>query len=72
MLRFHVEEVCGPRGVGVREVLAHFTNPFDAFNLLGRAFWCGCEFIAFTMYNRFSNLDCIFPTPIACALSPTS
>jgi hypothetical protein len=63
LLRFRVEEVRGPRGVGVRVVLAHFTNPFDAFHLLGRAFWCGCEFIAFTMYNRFSNLECIFPTP---------
>jgi hypothetical protein len=62
-LRFRVEEVHGPRSVGVRAVLAHFTNPFDVFHLLGRAFWCGCEFIAFTMYNRFSNLDCIFPIP---------
>jgi hypothetical protein len=58
-----VEEVHGPHGVGVRKVLAYFTNPFDAFHLPGRAFWCGCEFIAFTAYNRFSNLDCIFPTP---------
>jgi hypothetical protein len=62
-LRFRVEEVRGPRGVGVRAVLAHFTKPFDAFHLLGRAFWCACEFIAFTTYNRFSNLKCIFPTP---------
>jgi hypothetical protein len=61
-LRFRVEEVRGHRGVGVRVVLAHFTNPFDAFHLLGQAFWCGCEFIAFTTYNRFTNLDCIFPT----------
>jgi hypothetical protein len=52
-----------PRGVGVRALLAHFTNPFDAFDLLGRAFWCGCEFIAFTTYNIFSNFDYIFPTP---------
>jgi hypothetical protein len=34
-LRFRVEEVCGPRGIGVRAVLAHFTNPFNAFHLLG-------------------------------------
>jgi hypothetical protein len=60
---FRVEEVCGPRGIGIRAVLAHFTNPFDTFHLLGRAFWCGCEFIAFTTYNRFSNFNCIFPTP---------
>jgi hypothetical protein len=34
-LRFRMEEVRGPRGVGVMAVLAHFTNPFDAFHLLG-------------------------------------
>jgi hypothetical protein len=62
-LMFHVEEVCGPCGVGVRAVLAHFTNPFDTFHLLSQAFWCDCEFIAFTMYNIFSNFDCIFPSP---------
>jgi hypothetical protein len=37
-LRFSVEEVRGHRGLGVRAVLAHFTNPFNAFHLLGRAF----------------------------------
>jgi hypothetical protein len=62
-LRFRMEEVRALLGVGVKVVLAHFTNPFDTFHLLGRVFWCGCEFVAFTMYNRFSNLDCIFPTP---------
>jgi hypothetical protein len=62
-LMFRVEEVRGPRGIGVRAVLAHFTNPFDAFHLIGRAFWCGCEFITFTTYNIFSNFDYIFPTP---------
>ena len=25
-------------------------------------FWCGCEFIAFTTHNIFTNFDCIFPT----------
>jgi hypothetical protein len=44
-LRFHVEEVRGPRGIGFRAVLAHFTNLFDAFHLLGQAFWCGGELI---------------------------
>jgi hypothetical protein len=62
-LMFRVEEVCGLRGVGVRALLALFTNLFDAFHLLGRVFWCGCEFIAFTTYNIFSNFDYIFPTP---------
>jgi hypothetical protein len=62
-LMFRMEEVRGPRGIGVRVLLAHFTNPFDAFHLLGRVFWCGCECIAFTTYNIFSNFDYIFPTP---------
>jgi hypothetical protein len=25
-------------------------------------FWCGCEFIAFTNYNIFTNFHNIFPT----------
>ena len=28
-----------------------FTNPFDARELLGQVFWCGCEAIFFTVYN---------------------
>mgnify|MGYP005837070283 FL=1 len=37
-----------------------FTNRFDACYLLGKVFWCGCEFIAFTTQNIFTNFDCIF------------
>ena len=40
----------------------HFTNPYDAYHLLGRAFFCECEFIAFSAYNVFTNLDYTFPT----------
>ncbi|KAE8819668.1 Auxin-induced protein 5NG4 [Hordeum vulgare] len=39
-----------------------FTNRFDAYYLLGKVFWCGCEFIAFTTHNIFTNFGCIFPT----------
>ena len=39
-----------------------FTNRFDAYHLLGKVFWCGCEFIAFTTHNIFTNFYCIFPT----------
>ena len=56
---FHVEELTNngyPIGLIVR-----FTNSLDAYNLLGRVFWCGCEFIAFTTYNIFTDLDSIFP-----------
>ncbi|KAE8793037.1 Auxin-induced protein 5NG4 [Hordeum vulgare] len=39
-----------------------FTNSFDASYLLGKVFWCGCEFIAFTTHNIYTNFDCIIPT----------
>jgi hypothetical protein len=37
-------------------------NPFDAYELLGEVFWCGCESIFFTNYNIFTNCTSIFPT----------
>ncbi|XBJ00516.1 hypothetical protein VPH35_020400 [Triticum aestivum] len=57
---FRVEEVI-QNGVVVA-ILAHFTNPFDAFYLLGCMFWCGCEFIAFTAHNIFMEYNNIFTT----------
>ena len=57
---FRVEEVIQNRMVVA--LLAHFTNTFDAFYLLGRVFWCGFEFIAFTADNRFTEYNNIFPT----------
>ena len=42
-------------------LLAHFTNCFDAYYLLRQVFWCGCEFIAFTTYNIFTDVENIFP-----------
>ena len=57
---FRVEEVIQNRVVVA--LLAHFTNTFDAFYLLGRVFWCGSEFIAFTTHNRFTEYNNIFPT----------
>jgi hypothetical protein len=39
-----------------------FTNSFDAYHLLGQVFWYGCEFIAFTTYNIFTDMESIFPT----------
>jgi hypothetical protein len=63
LIMFCMEEVHGPRCVGVRALLVHFTNPFVAYRLLGRVFWCGCEFISFTTYNIYSNFEYIFPTP---------
>ncbi|KAE8778106.1 Auxin-induced protein 5NG4 [Hordeum vulgare] len=43
-------------------LLANFTNRSDAFYLLKKVFWCGCEFIAFTTYNIFIDVESIFPT----------
>ena len=40
-----------------------FNNPFDARELLGQVYWCGCESIFFTAYNIFTNYENIFPTP---------
>ena len=37
-----------------------FTNARDAHYLLGQVFWCGCEFIAFTTYNIFTNFHYTF------------
>jgi len=44
-------------------LVAYFTNRFDAYYLLGQVYWCGCEFIAFTTYNIFTDFESIFPTP---------
>jgi hypothetical protein len=49
--------------IGGSGLIVRFTNPFDAYHLLGRSFFCGCEFIAFSTYNIFSQLDYVFPTP---------
>ncbi|CAM0954225.1 unnamed protein product [Alopecurus aequalis] len=49
---FHLEEL---------RPHARFTNRFDAYYLRGQVFWCGCEFIAFTTYNIFTDVDNIFP-----------
>ncbi|KAE8785841.1 Auxin-induced protein 5NG4 [Hordeum vulgare] len=43
-------------------LIANFTNRCDAYYLLEKVFWCGCEFIAFTTYNIFTDFDNIFPT----------
>ncbi|KAE8814153.1 Auxin-induced protein 5NG4 [Hordeum vulgare] len=59
---FHLEEICPNASSPPTVLLANFTNHFDAFYLVGKMFWCGCEFIAFTTYNIFTNIDNIFPT----------
>ncbi|KAE8818832.1 Auxin-induced protein 5NG4 [Hordeum vulgare] len=56
---YRVEEVIYNRVVVA--ILAHFTNDIDVFYLLGRVFWCGCEFIAFTTQNILTNYNNIFP-----------
>ncbi|KAE8774069.1 Auxin-induced protein 5NG4 [Hordeum vulgare] len=49
--------------MGGSSLIINFTNPFDAYHLLSQPFFYGCEFIAFSTYNIFNQLDYIFPTP---------
>ncbi|KAE8807259.1 Auxin-induced protein 5NG4 [Hordeum vulgare] len=46
------ESRMGGTGMTVR-----FRNPYDAYHLLGRVWFGGCEFICFTTYNIFTDLD---------------
>ncbi|KAE8804418.1 Auxin-induced protein 5NG4 [Hordeum vulgare] len=61
---FHLhEQVDGNPNGFVIDLYVTFTNRYDAHHLLGQVFWCGCEFIAFTTYNIFTNFHHIFPDP---------
>ncbi|KAE8818676.1 Auxin-induced protein 5NG4 [Hordeum vulgare] len=57
---FRIEEVI--QNWVVVALLSHCTNTFDTFYLLGRVFWCGSEFIAFTTHNRLTEYNNILPT----------
>ncbi|KAE8768728.1 Auxin-induced protein 5NG4 [Hordeum vulgare] len=59
---FPLEELRPNSSSPPTRLIANFTNRFDAYHLLGKVFWCGCEFIAFTTYNIFTDLDRIFFT----------
>uniref|UniRef100_A0A453KA26 Uncharacterized protein n=1 Tax=Aegilops tauschii subsp. strangulata TaxID=200361 RepID=A0A453KA26_AEGTS len=59
---FRLEEVCPNSRTPPIGLTETFTNRFDACYLIGKVFWCVCEFIAFTTRNIFTNFDCIFPT----------
>ncbi|KAE8773950.1 Auxin-induced protein 5NG4 [Hordeum vulgare] len=59
---FRLEEMCPNASSPPTALLTNFTNRFDAFYLLGKVFWCGCEFIAFATYNIFTDIESIFPT----------
>ena len=58
---FNLHEVRDRAGT-LQLLTVTFTNPLDAYMLLGEVFWCGCESIFFTVYNMFTNTECIFPT----------
>ncbi|KAE8797372.1 Auxin-induced protein 5NG4 [Hordeum vulgare] len=62
MFQLH-EQVDGGHNNFVIDLYVTFTNHYDAYHLLGQVFWCGCEFIAFTTYNIFTNFHHIFPEP---------
>ena len=59
---FRLEEVRPNSTTPAIGLIANFANTFDAYYLQGKVFWCGCEFIAFTTYNIFTDFDSIFPT----------
>ncbi|KAE8801136.1 Auxin-induced protein 5NG4 [Hordeum vulgare] len=59
---FRLEEVRPKSTTPMIGLIANFSNRFDAYYLLGKVFWCGCEFIAFTTYSMFTDFDSIFPT----------
>ncbi|KAE8779026.1 Auxin-induced protein 5NG4 [Hordeum vulgare] len=59
---FRLEEVRPNSRTPPIGITVTFTNSFDVYYLLDKVFWCGCEFIAFTTHNIFTNLDYIFPT----------
>ncbi|KAE8806309.1 Auxin-induced protein 5NG4 [Hordeum vulgare] len=61
---FHLhEQVDGNPNGFVIGLYVTFPNRYDTYHLLGQVFWCGCEFIAFTTYNIFTNFHHIFPEP---------
>ena len=47
-----------------------FTNLFDARELLGQVFWCGCEAIFFTVYNIYTNYRASSPLQARCTPFP--
>ncbi|KAE8784514.1 40S ribosomal protein S5-1 [Hordeum vulgare] len=59
---FQLEEMRTNSSSPLTRLIANFANRFDAYHLLGKVFWCGCDFIAFTTYNIFMDLDRIFST----------
>ncbi|CAM0954450.1 unnamed protein product [Alopecurus aequalis] len=61
LVMFHLEELRPHANAPPTGLVARFTNRFDAYYLLGYVFWCWCEFIAFTTYNIFTDVDSIFP-----------
>ena len=59
--KFRLEEQRDHPNAPPKGLVAHFTNMFDAYSLLGKVYWCGCEFIAFTTYNIYTDFDSTFP-----------
>ena len=53
-------------------LVVHFTNRFDAYYLLGKVYWCGCEFIAFITHNIFTDFESVFPACNPCTASCTT
>ena len=61
-IMFHLDEHHPNASSPPTALVTRFTNRFDAYFLLGQVFWCGCEYISFTTFNIFTDVDSIFPT----------
>ena len=68
---FNLMEQCPHANAPAVGLVVHFTNRFDAYYLLGKVYWCGCEFIAFTTYNIFTTSRASSPLATACTASRT-
>jgi hypothetical protein len=41
-LVFHLDIIYDPSGTILVAILAHFTNPYYTYSLIGQIFWCRC------------------------------
>ncbi|KAE8785005.1 Auxin-induced protein 5NG4 [Hordeum vulgare] len=69
---FHLEEMRPNASFLRTALLANFTNHFDAFYILGKVFWYGREFIAFTIYNISPTSRASSLPSTLCTTSPTT
>ncbi|KAE8802941.1 Auxin-induced protein 5NG4 [Hordeum vulgare] len=60
-IEFHEMFTIDEPRLGGSGILVRFRNPYDAYHLLDHVRFGGCEFICFTTYNFYTDLDNIWP-----------